>query len=71
MHAGNLYGGANLSEKLPDFTICNLGNFPELKFAIYYFDNSSDNKKAINRFINVLLYALWIIEQNLLYCKTL
>lgn len=34
MHAGNLYGGANLSEKLPDFTICNLGNFPELNVTI-------------------------------------
>lgn len=58
MHAGNLYGGANLSEKLPDFIICNLGNFPELKVTIYYFDKSSDNKKAINRFINVLVRAL-------------
>lgn len=71
MHLGSLCWGGDLSEKLPDFTICNLGNFPELKVTIYYFDNRSDNKKAINRFIKVLLLGLWITEQNLLHCKTL
>lgn len=71
MHVGSLHWGGDLSEKLPEFTICHLGNCPELKVTIYYFDHRSDNKKAINRFMNVLLLALWETEQNLLHCKTL
>lgn len=63
--------GTDLCEKLPDFITCNPGKFPDLNPTIYYIDNKSVNEKTINRFIIVLLLALWIIERNLLYYKTL